>query len=331
MVFRLQAKDANEYTKVSISQGERIQGRRIVDYEYFIKWLTMAQAVHSQRCKGVLCPYQEEFKSMVSTLYLKCNVCDEIVRGYSEEPTSKNRLRRCVCWAILCSGGTFTMAEELFSFLNMPFISKSAFIADETSMDEVIEAALEESTDNAIEMEKSAVRKELDEQGIEHSEQDIIKSCAALDGSWGQRSNGHRYNSASGCAAIIGIRSKKVCFVGCRNKRCIACNLNIRRAKKNLKIQNHKCYRNYKGASGGMEPNIIIDGFQKLHKKGIKFTTVITDGDSTTVARLKNNCKYGPEIRQQLCCNHAMKSLGKKLREVSLVFKFFPMKSNRKS
>lgn len=36
-----------------------------------------------------------------------------------------------------------------------------------------------------------------------------------------------------------------------------------------------------------MESDVIIDGFQKLHEKGIKFTTVITDGDSTTVSKLK--------------------------------------------
>lgn len=299
-------------------QGESIHGRRIVEYNYFVKWLTMAQAVHSQKCKGLLRTYHEDFRSMVSTLYLKCNVCGKIVSGNSEKPACKKKLRCSFEWAILCSGGTFTIAEELFSFLNMPFISKSSFFKDESSMDGVIEAALEESMDGAIEKEKSAVRNELEQRGIKSNEQDAVKSCAALDGSWGKRSNGHRYNSASGCAAIIGIRSKKVCYVGCRNKRCISCNLNVRRAKKNMKIRQHKCYRNYKGASGGMEPEIIIDGFKRLLSKGIKFTTVITDGDSTTVARLKNNCKYGSEIRHQLCCNHAMKSLGKKLREVNI-------------
>lgn len=56
---------------------------------------------------------------------------------------------------------------------------------------------------------------------------------------------------------------------------------------------------------------MIIDGFQKLHKKRIRFTSVITDSDSTTVTRLKNNGKYGSEIRQLLYYNHAMKSLSK--------------------
>lgn len=219
----------------------------------------------------------------------------------------------CLDWGILCSGGTYTQAHELFSFMNMPFLSRQTFIKDEASMDDTLEAALQKSMQKAVDEEKELAIDEMKDQGIAYVDGEPIESCAALDGSWGQRSNGHRYNSASGCAAIVSTRTKKVCFVDCRNKRCVACNRNIQRKKKGLRLHKHKCYRNYKGASGGMEPDIVIDGFKKLYNK---FTTVVTDGDSTTVARLKNSCKYGHEIRQQLCCNHAVKSCGKKLREV---------------
>lgn len=306
---------------MEIPHWKHIEGRRIVDYDYFMKWILTTQAFHSQQCVGILCPLQEDFQSMVSAIFLKCNVCGTIYKGSSEKPTSKKRLRLSVDWAILCSGGTYTQAHELFSFLDMPFMSRQSFIKDEVAMDDIFEKALEESTTKAVQEEKGAVLKELEEQGLSNTNKELIESCAALDGSWGQRSNGHRYNSASGCAAIMGIRTKKVCFIGCRNKRCIACSLNVQRAKKNLKLHTHKCYRNFKGASGGMEPDIIIDGFKKLQTKGIKFTTVVTDGDSTTVSRLKNSCQYGHEIRQQLCCNHAIKSCGKKLREV--IFKTY--------
>lgn len=301
---------------MEIPQWKHIDGRRIVDYGYFMKWILITQAFHSRQCVGILCPLQEDYQSMISAIFLECNVCGKVFKGSSEKPTTKKRLRLSVDWGILCSGGTFTQAHELFSFLDIPFMSRQSFMKDEVAMDEVLEKALEESTSKAVQEEKSAVLKELEEQGIPHTDQDHVESCAAMDGSWGKRSNGHRYNSASGCAAIMGIRTRKVCFVGCRNKRCGACSLNIQRNKKNLKQHKHKCYRNYSGASGGMEPDIVIDGFKKLQAKGIKFTTVVMDGDSTTVARLKNNCQYGHEIRQQLCCNHAIKSCGKKLREV---------------
>nr|XP_029729141.1 uncharacterized protein LOC115266745 [Aedes albopictus] len=201
------------------------------------------------------------------------------------------------------------MAYELFSFLNIPFMDAKTFMKDEMAMDAVLDSALEESLDKAVRAEKDIIFEEKRSQGLEVAENEPVNMSAALDGSWGQRSNGHRYNSASGCAAIIGMRSKKVCFVGCRNKRCTACD-------RGQGQDNHKCYKNFKGASCGMEPDVIIEGFQKLYEKKVKVTTVVTDGDSTTVAKLKNGCKYGHEIRQQLCCNHVLKNTGKKLREI---------------
>lgn len=208
---------------MTIPHEKLIHGWRIVDYGYFIKWLTLAQVTHSQHRVGVLWPIQEDCKSMVSTVLLKCNVCSKVVKGSSEKPKSNKRLRHCLGWAILRSGGTFSQTQELFSMLNMPFLSHFSFNKDEVAMDNVLETALEDSLNRAIEQEKQAVLKELKEQGRVLQTDEIIGSSAALDGLWGQRSNGHRYNSASGCAAIIGTRSKKVCYVECKNKRCIAC------------------------------------------------------------------------------------------------------------
>lgn len=312
-IDRLQAIDANAYYGMEIPHWKQLEGRRIVEYDYFLKWLLVSQATHSQKCHGILCPFQEDVSSMNSTLYLMCNVCNIIFKGYSEDPSAGTRLRYCTDWAILCSGSTYTMAYELFSFLNIPFMDHKTFIKDETAMDAVLESALEESLDRAVHAEKEIVLGEKKSQALEVSENEPVELCAALDGSWGKRSNGHRYNSASGCAAIIGTRTKKVCFVGCRNKRCTACD---RSKKRNVDSKTHKCYKNYSGASGGMEPDIIIEGVNKLYEKNVKITTVVMDGDSTTVKRLKNSCKYGTEIRQQLCCNHVLKNVGKKLREV---------------
>lgn len=270
----------------------------------------MAQATHSRFCCGVLCPRQEEVKSMCSKLWLMCNVCNYIVKGSSEEPSRGTRLRFCTDWAILNSGSTYSMAQEMFSFLNIPFMDRKTFFKDELAMDTVLEAALQESMNKAIEEEINLASRELPEKQI--TDDSPINLCCELDGSWGLRSNGHRYSSASGCAALIGTRSKKVVYIGTRNKRCSACNRNTA----NKSATKHKCFKNYSGSSGGMESDIVIDGFKTLFEKGVKFTTIITDGDSTTVSKLKNSCSYGHEIRHQLCCNHTMKNVGKKLREV---------------
>lgn len=274
----------------------------------------MSQAVHSKSCCGILCPRQEDMKSMRSTLWLMCNVCGLLVKGLSEEPSRGTRLRFCTDWAILNSGSTYSMAQEMFSFLDIPFLDRKTFFKDELAMDAVLETALHDSLNKALEEEVQLATDELRSNQL--PEDSPLNLSCELDGSWGQRSNGHRYSSASGCAAIIGTRSKKVVYIGTRNKRCSACNVNASRLKSNKSVTEHKCYKNYSGSSGGMESHVVIEGFQKLHEKGVKFTTVITDGDSTTVSKLKNSCPYGHEIRHQLCCNHTLKNVGKKLREV---------------
>lgn len=236
------------------------------------------------------------------------------VKGSSEEPSSGTRLRFATSWAILNVGSTYAMAQEFFGFLDIPFMDRKSFFKDEISMDTVLETALEESLDRAVQEEVKLATQELKEKQMPENTPPNL--CCELDGSWGLRSNGHRFSSASGCAAMIGTRSKKVMYIAARNKRCSACNRTASRLKSNKKIIPHKCYKNYSGASGGMESDVIIEGFRKLYEKGVKFTTVITDGDSTTVSKLKNQCAYGHEIKHQLCCNHTIKNAGKKLREV---------------
>lgn len=44
-----------------------------------------------------------------------------------------------------------------------------------------------------------------------------------VDGGWSHRSFGHRYTSSSGVACVIGWRTKKLLYVGVRNKYCYTC------------------------------------------------------------------------------------------------------------
>lgn len=215
-----------------------MSGRRVIDFDYFLKWIITAQAVHSRCCLGILCPYQEVVESMASTLWLMCNVCSIVVKGSSEEPSSGTRLRFSTSWAILNTGSTYAMAQEFFSFLDIPFMSRSSFFKDETAMDTILETALQESLDKAVQQEVNLAKQELIKKKL--PENTPLDLCCELDGSWGQRSNGHRYNSASGCAAMIGTRTKKVVHIGTRNKRCSACNRNVSRLQSNRPIAQHK-------------------------------------------------------------------------------------------
>lgn len=68
------------------------------------------------------------------------------------------------------------------------------------------------------------------------------------DGGWGKRSYGKKFNSLSGCALLIGVRTKKVVFFGVRNKYCHKCKI---AQSKCTPVQYHECNINYKGPSSG--------------------------------------------------------------------------------
>lgn len=259
--------------------------------------------------------HQEYYKSMISTMWFKCDECGTLFKLRTEEPSERPKLRKCIVWATLCSGGTYTHTKQLFSFCDLPFMPLKTFALDEMEMDTTLEKSCDDSVNKAIKEEKAAYFADLksDEMIVQIDQPAKIK--ASLDGSWATRSYGTRYSSASGCGVIVGEKTGKIIHVGCRNKRCSICTRNSRINQQNT----HKCYRNYTGSSGGMEPDIMIKGFQELDQKGLWVTTLVTDGDSTTVARIKNSVRYGPSIEHQLCCNHTCKNMGKKSRDVSFI------------
>src|SRR5688572_18144556 len=71
-----------------------------------------------------------------------------------------------------------------------------------------------------------------------------------VDCGWSSRSHGHNYNAMSGVAVIIGFQTKKLLFVGVRNKFCVTC------AKNPENTPNHLCFKNWSGPSTAMEADI---------------------------------------------------------------------------
>lgn len=59
---------------------------------------------------------------------------------------------------------------------------------------------------------------------------------------------------------VIGAETKKILFIGVKNKFCYVCN----KAKMEKKeIADHTCYKNYCGPSTGMETSVIVEAFKR--------------------------------------------------------------------
>lgn len=97
-----------------------------------------------------------------------------------------------------------------------------------------------------------------------------------FDGSWEKRSYSTNFSSLGGCAAIIGLRTKKVLYSDVKQKYCHICQI---ARSKGTPPRHHKCNRNYEGPSSGMETQIIIDGFKFCAERGARFNKFVGDGD----------------------------------------------------
>lgn len=218
-IEKLVAIDTHLYSTEKNDNWKDIEGRRVVEWNYVMKCVVRAQAYHSSTCGGVLCLHQEHYRSMISTMWFKCDKCKTLFKVRTEEPSDRPKLRKSIVWATLCSGGTYTHTRQIFSFCDIPFMPLKTFALDEMEMDAVLEEAVDDSTTKVIEAEKAAYFETLEAINQDVQSDQPAKIVASLDGSWATRSYGTRYSSASGCGVIVGEKTGKIIYVGCRNKR----------------------------------------------------------------------------------------------------------------
>ena len=110
----------------------------------------------------------------------------------------------------------------------------------------------------------------------------------------------------SGVGIIIGIETGKLLHMGVRNKYCSVC---TQANEQNKTPQKHDCHKNWDGPSSSMETDIILEGFKKAESKyGLRYTTFIGDGDSSTHPNLITGVPgWGHAITKKECANHAIK------------------------
>lgn len=140
---------------------------------------------------------------------------------------------------------------------------------------------------------------------------DIATCTVIVDGGWSQRSYGHKYSAKSGVACIIGKATKKLLFMGVRNKYCSICAI---AQSKSATTPPHICYCNWTSSSSAMESDILAEGFrcsETMYK--LRYTTFIGDGDSNVYTKILETVPYSRHVRKIECANHLVKNMTKHL------------------
>jgi len=164
----------------------------------------------------------------------------------------------------MATGGGGAHLEEQLMNIDVPPLSQHAFV----QLKKLIGIALDE-----------LVTRELIEAGKEELEyavhnnikcRDGVPACTVVvDGGWSKRSHKHSYNANSGVGVIFGAHTKKLLFIGVRNKYCSICAI---AAHKQLPAPRHQCFKNWSGSSCSMESDIIVEGFShSVQMHGLRY------------------------------------------------------------
>jgi len=243
-------------------------------------------------------------------------MCNYETSIWSEPKESKDVLdiNKAAVVGTITTGNGYFQLQELCTAMNIPSMCEKTYIKYREDIVGDFEKTAAESMKTAGETERQlALEKNEIINGIPYI-------TVVADGSWGKRSYGNAYDSLSGVGAIIGYRTKKVLFVGIRNKFCTICD---RAERNNLEPSAHKCYKNFdrNASSTSMESDAIVEGFKcSLEMHGLIYKTIIADGDSSVYQSIKNNAPYREQmvtVKKIECSNHLLRNLCKKLKTVA--------------
>jgi hypothetical protein len=203
-------------------------------------------------------------------------------------------------WGECARGGGSWGLEEGLANMAMPSMSAKTFTSIESSIGQWWSDILKEEMLEAGQIER--------QYAIDNNQLDegVPWISVVVDGGWAKRSHKHSYSSSSGVAVIIGQMTKKLLYLGVRNKNCSTC---IKADTKGVEPRKHTCTKNWSKSSQAMEPDIIMSGFADAEKThGVRYLQMIGDGDSSVMHALHSE---GPpwcrKIRKIECANHICK------------------------
>lgn len=301
--------DADDNNLDETVQDEELEGRRIVDIKYLFSELSKIKHEHTD-CTFADLKFLGELRTgFVSKYTFECKMCKTKEMVYSEDPKLKLSVNDAVVEGIVCSGNGYGQLNEICSVLNMPNMSNSTYTKIEQRLTPNIEeCALDEMIAAGQEEKRLAVLNgDVDNDGCP-----LISVVA--DGSWAKRSYKSGFSSASGAACIVGLKTKKVLFLGVRNSYCCIC---ARSAKLNIDVPEHRCFKNWNDSANAMEADIIAEGFAKsMEMHGVKYNKLIGDGDSSVMKKLLLNKPYGHDftITKIECKNHLLRNFCNKIK-----------------
>ena len=248
-----------QQTSVPLNEPQtstHINGSRIINLDQLCESIDILTS-HSAECGGKCVIEGETMHSGLAViLQASCTKCHKLfhIRTSPRVQTEKGKKLSVNIGAVLgemTTGGGLSQLNTTLAMMDVPGMHRKMFTEMEEFIGSEMMEQLSDSMRHAAEEEKeNAILSERFHQGVP-------SITVVVDGGWSKRSHKHSYNAKSGVAVIFGQHTRKLLFLGVRNKFCSVCAI---AANKGADIPDYKCYLNWSGSSTSMESDIIAEG-----------------------------------------------------------------------
>jgi len=144
----------------------------------------------------------------------------------------------------IATGGGTSHLEEQLACTSVPSLSKKSFTHLECTLGTLFEAVVSKQLLYAGKEERQLATLN----GCYHNGVPVI--TVVVDEGWSKRSLKHSYNAKCGVGVLFGAATKKLLFIGVRNKYCSVCAVSEHQGSL---PQSHQCFKNWSGSSCAME------------------------------------------------------------------------------
>ena len=239
-------------------------------------------------------------------------MCEEFYLESSSKVKGKKKTRYAInigaVWSQMATGGGHSNLTETAAALDIPSMSKNTFTSIETQIGQAWEDLLAQEMVKAGQEEKRIALENKD------TFEGVPAISVTVDGGWSKRSHKHSYNTKSGVAVIIGNTTKKLLYLGVRNKYCSICAIASNKSKQPPK---HRCFRNWDGSSSAMETDMLVEGFRAAEKMhGVRYMHMTGDGDSSVLANIQTQVPGWAYVTKIECANHSVKCYRNRLEKI---------------
>ncbi|KAJ4431893.1 hypothetical protein ANN_20499, partial [Periplaneta americana] len=213
-------------------------------------------------------------------------------------------------------GQGFSESEQLVTVMNISVMNKSTF-NDHAA---VMKNASECVAGSVLHDARLEVRKAYSDLIVDSAVPEISDISVSFDGTWLTR--GH--SSLHGVGSVIDLLTGFVSDDTVTSKHCYRCMM----AKRRIPITDFRvwyavhaseCDIDHEGSSGAMEAEAALIIWKRSEQYGLRYTTILSDGDASTYKRLSDEKPYGASvaIKKEECINHIGKRLGTALRKAA--------------